>query len=227
MTALAKLLLLTYVLPSGVLLRQMSVQRSGLLPDHYDVSGTVTLTGDEAKRAASGLGMSPQDPLLLPARFSFSPGKCALQISGAQRVTATNSGGQMVFDPPASAQTAEFAGWLARLGCFPFLYRGEGSEAAFESFLRKAGGDLDEAALTLEGGEVSYVLGAGEDGAGKVGLVVQKRGMVPLRVWETEGSTRVEVLFRDYRSMFHSAGFPTVLELRSGSQTVARFVAAQ
>jgi hypothetical protein len=227
MTTLVRAMLLAYLLPSGVLLHQMAVRRSELLPERYEVSGTVTLVGDEARRAAAGLGMQPQDPLAIPAKLSFSSGKCIVQVNGGQKVVATNLGGQVTVDPAASAQSADFAGWIARLGCFPFLFRGEGAASAFEGFLRKAGGDLDDVALSLEGGEVAYVLGGGEEGSGKVGLVIQKRGMVPQRVWETEGTTRVEVVFKEYRSVFHEGGFPTVLELRSGGQPVARFVAAQ
>ena len=231
MITLAKALLVSYLLPSGVLLHQMAVRRSDLLPERYDVSGTLTLVGDEARRAAAGLGLPAQDTLSLPTTLSFSAGRCTVQISGqalgGQRVVATNVGGQVTIDPPSSAQAVQSAGWLARLGCFPFLYRGEGAESGFESFLRKAGGDLDEAALALEGEQVAYVIGAGEAGTGKVGLVIQKRGLLPLKVWETEGSTQVEVLFRGYRAVFHQGGFPTVVELRSGGQPVARFVAAQ
>lgn len=71
------------------------------------------------------------------------------------------------------------------------------------------------------------MLGAGEDGAGKTGLVIQKHRQLPLRFWETEGNARIDVRFLGYRSVFREGGFPTVLELRTGGQPTARFVAAQ
>jgi hypothetical protein len=225
MTVLLQALLIAYVLPSGVLLRQMAVHHSDLLPERYDIAGSLTLTGDEAKRGAQVLGLSPADPLVVSTKLAFTPGKCTVEISGAQHVTATNTAGSVTFDPPAAAGNAEFAGWLARLGCMPFLFRGESSAGDYEAFFKKAGGTLDDSALSLEGSEVAYIIGAGETGTGKLGLVVQKRDRTPLRSWETSGGVKVEARFQDYRPVFRGGGFPTVIELRSGEQLVARFTA--
>ncbi len=225
MTAIAKLLLIAYVLPSGVLLRQMASRHGELLPERYDIAGTLTLTGDAARRAALALGLGAADPLVVPARFGFTSGKCTVELSGATRLAATNAAGQVTFEPPQSASSAELAGWLARLGCLPFLFRGEGAAGAYETLFRKAGATLDESALSLEGSEVAYVIGAGESGAGKLGLVVQKRDLTPLRSWETAAGLRVEARFQDYRPVFRGGGFPTVIELRSADQLVARFTA--
>ena len=218
-----KLLALGYLLPSSILLRQMTVQRSEQLPTAFEVAGTLTLTGEAARKGASALGQSPQDPLVVPARLSFAQGKCTLVAvrdpAGGQRLLAANDRGATA---PADASAPA---WLVRLGCLPFLFRGEGGAASLEAVMRKAGARFEDAALTLENGELAYVLGAGEDGVGKTGLVVQKHGLQPLRVWEDEGGARVAVIFRAYRQVFRDGGFPTILELRAGGATLASFVA--
>lgn len=216
---------LAYVLPSAVILHQMAAQRSAQLPSHLEIQGTLSTTGDTARQLATALGLPAQDKLSVAAHLSIAPGRCALELRGAQKLTATNDHGQVTFDPPGAAQASSVAGWLARLGCLPFLFHGEGGENDLEAAMRKAGGQFDETALTLESGDAAYVLGAGEDGRGKTGLVLQKRGLLPLRDWEGEGGSRVEVLFRDYRPVFHEGGFPTALVLRLGSTPVARFTA--
>ena len=212
--------LLAYVLPSGVLLHQMAVERSAQLPASFEVTGTLTLTGEEGRKLAASLGLPATDePQPVPAELGFGPGRCTLTVRAPQRAAITNDRGAL--SPVGSGPAV----WLVRLGCLPFLFRGEGGEAAFETLLRKSGGRFEDPGLTLAEGEVAYVLGAGEDGSGKVGLVVKKRGLQPLRTWEDESGIRVSVDFRGYRQIFREGGFPTVIELRTGGALVATFVA--
>jgi hypothetical protein len=105
----------------------------------------------------------------------------------------------------------------------PFLFRGVQGGDALESSLRKAGGNFEDTALSLENGAVSYVLGAGETGTGRVGLMISKPDLVPLRAWDNEGGTRNEVTFGGYREVFHNGGAPTFLELRANGALIARF----
>jgi hypothetical protein len=222
---IARQLALSYLLPSGILFHQLAVQQSEQLPASFEVAGTVNLTGDEAHRAAAALGLQPADPLAIPMKLGFSSGRCNLQIvgsggpGGAHSISIVNDRGQVSGGDPG------WAAWMARLGCLPFLFRGESGSSA-EVALRKAGGIAEEAALTFEDGSVAYVLGAGEAGTGKTGLVVKKRGLLPLRAWEEEGGSRVEVAFLNYREVFHRGGFPTAIELRSNGLLIARFAAA-
>ncbi len=210
-------LALAYLLPSGVLLHQIAVEQSDELSPSFDVTGTVTLMGDEARRSAAELGLEVKDPLAVAARLELGPGKCSLQLQGPRPMTVVDERGQV--GPGALPWAAQ----LTRLGCLPFLFRGEQGGDALEAALRKAGASFEETALTLEKGEVSYVLGAGEAGTGSTGLVVRKRDLVPLRAWAQEGGSRIEVVFSGYRQAFHQGGFPTTLELRANDALIARF----
>jgi hypothetical protein len=210
-------LALAYLLPSGVLLHQIAVGQSEELPPSFGVTGTVTLTGAEARQSAAELGLEVKDPLAVAARLELAPGRCSLQLQGPRPVTVVDERGQV------AATTLPWVAQLTRLGCLPFLFRGEQGGDALEATLRKAGASFEETALSLEAGEVSYVLGAGEAGTGSTGLVVRKRDLVPLRAWGQEGGARVEVSFGGYRQVFHQGGFPTFLELRANGSPVARF----
>jgi hypothetical protein len=210
-------LALAYLLPSSVLLHQLAVEQSEELSPSFDVTGTVTLTGDEARRSAAELGLEVKDPLAIAARLEFGPGRCSLQLLGPRPVTIVDERGLV------ATAALPWAAQLTRLGCLPFLFRGEQGGDALEATLRKAGASFEETALSLEEGEVSYVLGASEAGTGSTGLVVRKRDLVPLRAWEQEGGTRIEVAFGGYRQVFHQGGFPTFLELRANGAPVARF----
>jgi hypothetical protein len=210
-------LTLAYLVPSGVLLHQIAIEQSGKLPPTFAVSGTVALTGSEARQSAAELGLEVKDPLTVAARLELSPGRCSLELQGPRPMTVVDERGQVAATPLL------WAARLTRLGCLPFLFRGEQGGDALEAALRKAGASFEETALSLEEGQLSYVLGAGEAGSGSTGLVVTKRDLVPLRTWEQAGAARVEVAFGGYREVFHQGGFPTFLELRVGGAPVARF----
>ncbi len=213
----AKRLALAYLLPSGVLLHQMAVRQSEELPPSFDLHGTVTLSGDEARRSAAELGLEQKDPLAISATLDFSPGKCSLQVQGPRPLTVVNERGQVAAAP------LSWATQLARLGCLPFLFRGEQGGDSLEAALRKAGANFEDSALSREDGAVAYVVGAGEGGSGRAGLVISKRDLIPLRAWDQESGSRNEVAFGGYREVFHRGGVPTLLELRVNGALVARF----
>lgn len=217
LAALATRLVLAYLLPGGILLHQMAVRQSEELTPSFAVTGTVILTGEEARKTAAALGVEVREPLALAAKLDFAPGRCTLNVQGPRPVSVLNERGQV------GGEALPWIANLARLGCLPFLFRGEQGSDSLEAALRKAGGNFDETALAFEDGEVSYVLGAGENGTGPTGLAVKKRDLVPSRVWEQHGGARTEVTFGGYRGIFHQGGFPTSLELRVNGIAVARF----
>jgi hypothetical protein len=216
---LAKGLGLAYLLPSSILLHQMAVRQSEELPPTFAVSGSVTLAGDAARGSAAELGLEAHDPLTVAVEFEFSPGSCRLRVQGSRPVSLIDDHGQV------GAATLPWAAQIVRLGCLPFLFRGEQGGDSLEATLRRAGGNFEEAALTLEHGAVSYVVGAGEGGSGPAGLQIKKRDLVPLRIWQQEGGARIEVAFDGYREVFLQGGFPTVLQLRVNGAPIARFSA--
>jgi hypothetical protein len=215
--SIARGLALAYLLPSGILLHQMSERQSQELPPSFTVAGNVFLAGDEARRTASELGLAVLDSLALDVKLDFSPDRCALEIHAPRPVTIVDDRGQV------TASSLPWANQLVRLGCLPFLFRGEQGGDRLESIFRAAGASFEEAALTFEDGTVAYILGAGENGRGPAGLIVAKGALVPLRLWQQEGGARVEVSFRDYRSASHQGGFPTVIDLRVNEGLLARF----
>jgi hypothetical protein len=204
-------LLLGYLLPGPMILHQGAERRSELLPPNFDVQGVVHLRDP---------GDSAQKPVVdqeLRVRLVFSAGRCTWQFEGAKPFEIVNDRGRI------DATEPRWAVWLAKLGCEPFFSRGA-QGGVLEQELRAGGDDFDEVALTRLFGEVAYVLGAGGNGAGKTGLVVSKRTLVPLRFWMEEHGVRVSCDFRRYDATFHSGGFPRQMDLVAGDTVVASFV---
>jgi len=217
--AFLRSLVLGYLLPGSILLHQMAIRQSEELPPDFTVAGAVGLAGDEARRTAAELGMDASDPIILQIKLDFGPARCTLRIAGPHPIAVVDDRGQVSGTPLA------WAAAFTRLVCLPFLFRGEQGGDPLENLLRKAGGNFEESALTLEDGVVCYLLGAGESGAGPAGLVIKKRELVPVRVWAQENAARYEVHFGDYREAFRQGGFPTRIELRANGAPIARFSA--
>jgi hypothetical protein len=201
--------LLGYLLPGPMILRRAAERRSELLPSTFEVVGTLRL-----RDPGGGKSAGEQE---IRAKLSFSPGRCRWQFEGEKPFEVTNDRGRI--DPGEP----RWAIWLAKLGCEPFLSHGSPT-GILDQELRAGGDDIDEVALTRLFGEVAYVLGAGEAGAGKTGLVVAKRSLMPLRFWMDQQGVRVGCDFRRYEATFHAGGFPRQIDLAAGDTVVASFV---
>src|SRR5580704_707333 len=110
----------------------MAVRQSEELPPTFAVSGAVTLAGDEARKSAAELGMQPSDPLTVAVKLDFSPGSCSLRVQGPRPISLADDHGQV------GTSTLPWVAQLARLGCLPFLFRGEQGGDSLEAGLRKA-----------------------------------------------------------------------------------------
>jgi hypothetical protein len=201
-------LVLGYLLPGPMILHQMAVRRTELLPASFEVQGTVRL------REAGGAKPSEE----LRAKLSFSPGRCRWQFEGEKPFEVVNDRGRIEATEP------RWAVWLAKLACEPFLGQ-PGSGGILEQDLRAGGDDFDAVALVRESGQIAYVLGAGENGNGKAGLVIAKRNLVPLRFYLEEKGVRVGSEFRRYEATFRGGGFPRQIDLVAGDTVVVSFAA--
>jgi hypothetical protein len=199
--------LLGYLLPGPMILHQMAVRRSELLPASFDVQGILRLRDP-------GGGKPGEE---LRAKLSFSPGRCRWQFEGEKPFEVVNDRGRI------EATEARWAVWLAKLGCEPFLGQ-SGTGGILESELRAAGDDFDAVALVRAFGEIAYVLGAGENGSGRTGLVIAKKSLVPLRFYMEEKGVRVSCDFKRYEATFRGGGFPRQIDLVAGDTVVASFV---
>jgi hypothetical protein len=204
---LAVSLLLGYLLPGPMLLHQMSVRRSELLPATFEVQGSLRV------RDPSGSKLGED----LRAKVSFSPGRCRWQFEGEKPFEVVDDRGKI------DATEPRWAVWLAKLSCGPFLSHGA-PNSVLEQELRAGGDDFDAVALVRTFGEISYVIGAGESGRGRTGLVVGKKNLAPLRFFTEEKGVRVSCDFRRYEATFHAGGFPRQIDLVAGDAVVASFV---
>jgi len=201
--------LLGYLLPGPMILHRVAERRSELLPTTFEVVGTLRLRD-------SGGAKAPGDQELR-ARLTFSPGKCRWQFEGEKPFEVVNDRGRI--DPTEP----RWAVWLAKLACEPFLSHSSPT-GTLDQELRSGGEDLDDVALIRLFGEVAYVLGAGESGAGKTGFVVAKKSLSPLRFWIDQQGVRASCDFRRYEATFHSGGLPRQIDLAAGGTVVASFV---
>jgi hypothetical protein len=200
-------LLSAYLLPGPMILRQMAVRRSEMLPASFEVQGTLRL------HEATGTGLAED----LRAKVSFSSGRCRWHFDGDKPLEIVNDRGKIDGSEP------RWAVWLAKLGCEPFL--GSASPGGIlEQELRSGGDDFDAVALVRRSGEIAYVLGAGENGSGRTGLIVAKKGLVPLRFYMEEKGVRVGCDFRRYEATFRAGAFPRQIDLTAGDTVVASFV---
>ena len=200
--------LLAYLLPGPMILHQMAVRRSEVLPATFEVEGTLRLRDPASSTPAADLR----------AKLSFSQGRCRWQFEGDKPFAIVNDKGRI------DAAEPRWAVWLAKLGCEPFLSHGT-TGGVLEQDLRAGGDDFDAVALIRASGQIAYVLGAGENGSGRTGLVIGKRSLAPLRYFQEEKGIRVSCDFRRYEATFHSGGFPRQIDLESGDTLVASFVA--
>jgi hypothetical protein len=200
-----------YLLPGPMILRQMIERRSELIPPSFEIQGTVRL------RDASATSQRQLGEQELRAKLVFGGGRCRWQFEGSKPFEIANDRGRVDLTEP------RWAAWLAKLACEPFLGRAAPG-SVIEQDLRAGGENFDEVALVRLFGEIAYVLGAGANGTGKNGLVVAKRGLVPLRFWMEEQGVRTSCDFRRYEATFHGGGFPRQIDLVAGDTLVASFV---
>ncbi len=214
------LLALAFVLPASVLLRQYAQRRSEALPPNLEVSGTLSLWGDDvrafAQRAGLPLAGEAQDHLELSAGLSFGPRGCALQLASARPLgELVNDGKHIQGLAPASVTGLAGAVAFATYGCAPFLWRGAGGESGLAGFLQDHGGDPREVSLTRFDGRVAYAIGGPANGSGKAALVISQESLLPLRllVRDTARDTAlVDVHYGDYRPV-GTPGFPSEISV--------------
>lgn len=203
---------LAFVLPGSVLLRQYAQHRSEALPPNLEVSGSLSLWGDDvrafAQRAGLPLAGEAQDHLEVPARLTLSPQRCVLALGSAEHPL-----GQLVDDgtslkgaDPSQASGLAGAVALATNGCEPFLWRGEGGESGLASFLQGHGGDPREVSLTRFDGRVAYAIGGPANGSGKAALVISQESLLPLRLLLRD-TALLDVRYGEYRPVGYP-GFP-------------------
>jgi len=200
-------LLLGYLLPGPMILHQMAVRHSERLPATFEVQGTLRLRDPSNAMPAEDLR----------AKLTFSPGRCRWQFLGDKPFEVVNDRGRI------DAAEPRWAVWLAKLGCEPFLTQ-SGPGGILEQELRAGGDDFDAVALVRAFGEIAYVLGAGENGSGRTGLLVAKKSLVPLRFFMEEKGVRVSCDFKRYEATFRAGGFPRQIDLVAGDTVVASFV---
>ena len=223
----AAALLLSYLLPGPVLLRQFGARRAEAGPAQARLAGTLSLFEGDARALAARTGLpllgERADRLDLPAELSLEAGRCTLTLGPTDRPLAeiTATGGRVQPDPALPAGAVA----LAADGCLPFIWRGAGAEEAWTAFLQAHGASPHDVAFTRFDGQVAYAIGGPADGRSNAVLVLSEDGLVPLRLLVKDGASLVDVRCGEYRPTNAGGAIPGRIALFRDGAAIAAFSA--
>jgi hypothetical protein len=212
MASLAAALALAFVLPGSVLLRQYAQRRSDALPPNVEVSGTLSLWGDDVRAFAQRTGLplagDREDRLDIPAHLTLNPQRCVLELGSTDKPLGkvVDDGGRLQGADPSQASGLAGVTALVGGGCVPFLWRGAGGESGLTAFLQEHGGNPRDVSLTRFDGRVAYAIGGPADGGGKAAFVISQESLLPLRLLVRDTSL-TDVHYGAYRPVGYP-GFP-------------------
>ncbi|MDR0966907.1 MAG: hypothetical protein LBM75_10510 [Myxococcales bacterium] len=198
-----------WLFTADVLVRKVGVARRNMQHGETKLSslavrGTLHLIGDEARTAASALGL-PFDPaspeIFVPAKASYGfPGRCRLEVQRkptvpGPRLAASNDGGKRSLD--TSGQHITVLEMFTDMAC-PLL-DGRGGYEGPMALMRAAGVKRNVVTLgRVEGQQIAYVVGARPQQTNASSLWVNKETFQPLRFVDRQSPVSKELRFIDY-----------------------------
>lgn len=221
-----------WLFSADVLVHKVGVARRNLKADAaklsaLSVQGTLKLSGDEARAAASILGIAfdPQAPeLALPATASYKiPGRCRIEAAGGTagvRLSAVNGNGAVALE--GEGRQLAVLEMFADIAC-PLL-DGRGGYDGPLALVKRAG--IRRSLVTLgraEGQHIAYVVGAAPTRADASSLWVSKETFQPLRFVDRRAPLPREVRFIDYDSPEAGRWHPRRIEFFQAGRLIGSF----
>jgi len=221
-----------YLPPATAILKRVAQRRADVGLAAMEVRGTLTLSGEAARRVSAATGLSLSGPdLAAPALLLLkAPGRCRLELAPEGVPVASR--------PAVSVRSARAVGYRG-LGDAPGAQalvdglctllgdRGAGGiepQRAIAQRLASHGIALADVALGRLGGRVAWVLG-GRPRDSRPQAWVDKQSFQPVRLVAQLAGSQRDVRLLDFGSPVAGDAFPRVVEVWSGNDLEARFTA--
>ena len=220
-----------YLPPASAILKRVVQRRDELRLAALEARGSVTFTGDAARRLAAELGLPPPaGELTLPALIAVKmPGRCRLELAPegvplAERPAVSLRSGRILghrgLDALAPAR-ALVEGLCTLLG-----EKSSGNpdpERAFAQGLAARGVALPEVALGRLAGRVAWVLG-GRPQEARPQAWVDKQNFQPVRLMAPLAGAPRDLRLLDFGAPVGGDAFPRAAEVWSGNELELRFI---
>jgi hypothetical protein len=218
-----------YLPPPTAVLKRVSQRRADLGVAAVEVRGTLTFFGDAARRvsAATGLSLSGSE-LAAPAILLVKlPGRCRLELAPAGATPANRPSVFVRGDRVHGMEDAPQARALLEGVCALLGEKGGGGpapERAIAQGLANRGVALAEIALGRMDGRVAWVLG-GRPQDQRPQAWVDKQTLQLIRLVAPLAGAERDIRLLDFGSPVGGDAFPRAVELWSGRDLEARFIA--
>jgi hypothetical protein len=220
-----------YLPPASAILKRVVQRREELRLTALEARGSVTLTGEPARRLAGELRLPPPaGELTLPALIAVkAPGRCRLELAPdgvalAERPAVSLRNGRMLGHRGLEAIAPARA--LVEGLCTLLGERTSGNpdpERAFAQGLAARGVALPEVALGRLAGRVAWVLG-GRPQEARPQAWIDKQTFQPVRLVAPLAGARRDLRLLDFGAPVGGDAFPRAAEVWSGNELELRFI---
>jgi hypothetical protein len=221
-----------YLPPATAIVKRLAERRADSGLSALEVRGTLSLTGEGARRVATASGLALADSDLSPPAVLLlkTPGRCRLEmalegVTAAGRPAVTVRGGRAVGHHGLGESPAAMA--LVEGVCTLLGEKGTGGNESQRAIARRLAGrgiDLGDVAIGRLDGRVAWVMG-GRPREARPQAWVDKQSFQPIRLLAPLAGEPRDVRLLDFGSPVTGDAFPRVVEVWRGGELEARFTA--
>jgi hypothetical protein len=220
-----------YIPPATAILKRVAQRRAEVGLAAMEVRGTLSLSGDAARRvpAVAGLSLAGTEVSTPAVLLLKAPGRCRLEVAPegaavASRPAVSVRGGHAVGQRGLDAPGAQA---LVETVCMLLGDKGGGGvepERSIAHRLANEGVALTDVALGRMAGRVAWVVG-GRPRDPRPQAWVDKQSFQPIRLVAPLAGAQRDVRLLDFGSPVAGDAFPRVVEVWNGNELEARFTA--